>query len=257
MKITVLRFVLIVSLLLWWEAAAGWLRVADPFFYSTPSRIGVAVARWLAQSFFWEHLLRTVLEVIVGYSTGAALGILTGFALAAHPRVDAVLQPLVTVANALPRITLGPLLILWLGLTFKAVVVLIVSVVFFVVFQNAYAGFKSVSPVVLRHARILGATTWQIHRYIYLPACLEWWFASLRVSAGFALAAGLLGEYLAGGGGIGSLIDTAQSQFDATGVMAGLAVVAALAYALDLLLRAAERRICRWRPASQTAEVSL
>jgi NitT/TauT family transport system permease protein len=255
LKLSFVRVFLVLSALLLWEVAvrAAWI---DSFYFSSPTRIAVAVARWWQQGLLLKHLLLTIAEAGAGFFAGLLLGLGSGFFLAANPRVDAVFQPFVVIANALPRISFAPLIVLWFGLGFASKVVIVVSVVFFLVFFNTYRGFKEVSPVLLKNARVVGATPLQMFFHIYLPASLAWTFASLRVSVGFSITAAILGEYIGSGGGIGFLIDTAQSNFDATGVMAGLAILTVMVIILDNLVKHIERRVCRWHPKS-VARTSL
>jgi NitT/TauT family transport system permease protein len=175
-----------------------------------------------------------------------------GFLLAASRKLDAVLQPFVTILNALPRIAFAPLIILWFGLGFLSKVVIVVSLVFFVVFFNTYSGWKEINPILLKNARVLGATRLQMLWHIYLPATMAWTFASLRVSVGFAIVGAVLGEYIGASKGIGYLIDNAQANFDATGVMSGLAVLTVVVAILNVLLQRVETRFLCWRTNNQT-----
>ena len=245
LKGQLLRWGVIVLLLAMWEIGVR-LNVIDPFYVSTPSRIIRHGRALLAEGILIRHLLVTLAEAAVGLILGFVLGMITGFLFAASPRVDAFLQPFLTIINALPRIAFAPLIILWFGLGFTSKVVIVVSLVYFIVFFNTYRGFKEVNPILLKNAQVLGATRRQILQHIYLPATMSWTFASIRTSVGFAIIAAILGEYIGASAGIGYLIDNAQSQFDATGVMTGLATLTLVVAALDPVLRRVERYFLRW-----------
>jgi len=175
------------------------------------------------------------------------LGLAFGFLFAASRKIDDVLQPFIGVLNALPRIAFAPLIILWFGLGFFSKVVIVVSLVFFVVFFNTYQGFKDVNPVLLKNARVLGASRYHIIRHIYLPATMTWIFTSLRLSVGYAVIAAIIGEYIGASAGIGFLIDNAQAMFDSTGVMAGLTVLTLTVAVIDFIVRRIEQHFAKWK----------
>ena len=224
-----------------WEVGARFGFI-DPFYFSAPSRIAHTLYSWAMQGMLFYHLWVTLSEAGAGFLAGLILGVGLGFLFAANPRLDAVLQPFIVILNAMPRIAFAPLIILWFGLGFLSKVVIVVSLVFFVVFFNTYRGFKEINPAILKNARVMGARPTQMLFHVYLPATLAWTFASIRVSVGFSIIAAVLGEYIGASAGVGYLIDNAQSNFDATGVMAGLSLLTIAVAILDGLLQSLERR---------------
>jgi len=243
-SLAVARLGLVLLALLGWELGTR-LGFIDPFYFSTPSRVLVTVIEWAHAGFLFGNLAVTLGQAATGFLVGTLLGIMLGFGFAANPCIDAVLQPFIAILNAMPRIAFAPLIILWFGLGFLSKVVIVVSLVFFVVFFNTYRGFKEINPTIIRNARLLGATKAQMMRHIYLPATLAWTFASLRVSVGFAIIVAVLGEYIGASAGIGHMIDNAQANFDAAGVMAGLLVLTVTVALLDAVLSVIERRYSR------------
>nr|VFK14059.1 MAG: NitT/TauT family transport system permease protein [Candidatus Kentron sp. LPFa]VFK30321.1 MAG: NitT/TauT family transport system permease protein [Candidatus Kentron sp. LPFa] len=239
--LVILRWGLVVAFVVFWEFGAQFGFI-DPFYFSTPGKVAHTLYSWVAQGILLEHLLVTLAEAGVGFLVGLFLGITLGFLFAANPRLDAVLQPFIVILNAMPRIAFAPLIILWFGLGFLSKVVIVVSLVFFAIFFNTYHGFKEINPAIVRNARVIGATRTQMLLHVYFPATLAWTFASIRVSVGFAIIAAVLGEYIGASAGIGYLIDNAQSNFDSTGVMAGLVTLTISVAILDGLLQAIERR---------------
>lgn len=232
-----------------WEVCsrAGWI---DSFHFSSPNRVLELALSWLKSGLLAKHLTITLAEAGVGFLAGLTLGMAAGFLFAGIPILDRVLQPFISIANAMPRIAFAPLLVLWFGFGFLSKVILVVSLVFFVVFFNTYRGFKEVRPVILKNARVLGASRWLVLCHIYLPATMAWTFASLRVCVGFAIIGAILGEYIGASAGIGYLIDNAQSNFDATGVMTGLAVLTVVVAVADVIVKRIESRFLKWQSSS-------
>jgi len=240
------QFGLLFAMLTSWEVGVS-VGMVDPFYLSAPSRILENIGVWLDEGILFKHLWVTLSQAAVGLIIGMLLGIVMGFIFAINKQVDEVLQPFISVMNALPRIAFAPLIILWFGLGFTSKVVIVVSLVFFVVFLNAYQGVKEVNPILLKNARVLGATKYHILRHIYLPATMTWIFTSLRLSVGYAVIASIIGEYIGASAGIGFLIDNAQSMFDATGVMTGLTVLTIAVAIIDFFVRRVEKHFAKWK----------
>ncbi len=239
-----------VGTLVGWEAltAAG---VLDPFFFSRPSAIARRVTDWIATGSIWPHLVVTLEETFLALVIGAAAGIAVGFLLARLPLAGEVFGPYLRILNALPRVVLAPIFLLWFGLGIWSKVALGVTLVFFVVFYNTYQGIRAVDAVVLNNARLLGASERQLIRHVLLPSALGWIFSSLHVSIGFALVGAVVGEYLGSARGIGYVISQAEGVFDTTGVFAGMAVLSAIALCLALSVERLERWLLRWKDAAE------
>src|SRR5215216_3331384 len=158
--------------------------------------------------------------------------------------------------NAMPRVVLAPIFMVWFGMGTWSKVALGVTLVFFIVFFNVYQGVKEVSPVVLNNAVMLGANRKQLLRHVYLPSATSWVFSSLHTSVGLAFVGAVVGEYLGSARGVGYLILQAEGSFDGNTVFAGILVLTAFALALDAAVGSVERRLMTWQPrASETEKV--
>jgi NitT/TauT family transport system permease protein len=219
-----------------------------PFFFSNPVDVFSQVIDWFSKGTIWRHLLITLWESILAFAIGSIGGVLIGFWFARQPRVAAVFDPYVKMANALPRVVLGPIFALWLGLGIWSKVALGVTLVFFIVFFNVYQGVKEVSTTVLDNGRMLGMSERQLMRHVYWPSALSWMFSSLHTSVGFAVVGAVVGEYLGSAAGLGYLILQAEGTFDVAGVFAGMFVLAVFVIVIDFAVTLVERRLLVWRP---------
>ena len=130
-------------------AAWQWLvsaRVLDPFFFSRPTDVTIRVWQWMSTGSIWPHLVVTLEEALLSFVIGVTLGVGCGFLLARVPLLAALLDPYIRIFNALPRVVLAPIFLLWFGLGIWSKVALGVTVVFFIVFFNAYQGVREVDP---------------------------------------------------------------------------------------------------------------
>jgi NitT/TauT family transport system permease protein len=245
--IALLQLLTLAVLLAFWEAGArtGFL---DPFFFSKPSDVGRQILEWLTGITIWEHLATTLAEAFLAFLIGTFFGIALGLAFARIELLAAVFDPYIRIFNALPRVILAPIFLLWFGLGMASKVALGVSLVFFVVFFNTYQGVREVDVVILNNARMLQASDRQLLRHVYLPSAMAWIFSSLHTSIGFALVGAVVGEYMGSARGIGYLVAQAQGVFDTTGVLAGLILTSAVVLCVDLGINRIERYLLRWRP---------
>jgi NitT/TauT family transport system permease protein len=219
-----------------------------PFFFSNPVDVGSQIVAWFSSGVIWKHLFITLWESLLAFAIGSLGGVVVGFWFARQPRVAAVFDPYVKMANALPRVVLAPIFTLWLGLGIWSKVALGVTLVFFIVFFNVYQGVKEVSTTVRDNGRMLGMSERQLTRHVYWPSALSWMFSSLHTSIGFAVVGAVVGEYLGSAAGLGYLIQQAEGVFDVSGVFAGMFVLSAFVILLDMAVTMVERRLLVWRP---------
>lgn len=248
-----LRVALLLLVLGGWELAASrkWI---DPFFYSQPSLIWAQLVDWVqngtAQGSLWRQVAVTLEETVLGFLIGAVAGVIGGILLGRNKLLSDVLSLYIQIANSIPRVVLGSVFVIALGLGMASKVALAVVMVFFVVFGNAFQGVREADKYMIANAQILGASPRQLTMYVVIPSAMSWILASLHVSFGFALVGAVVGEFLGAKEGIGLLISTAQGAFNASGVFAAMIVLAVVALAADFLLTRIEKRLLKWRPAT-------
>jgi NitT/TauT family transport system permease protein len=229
-----------------WQGLVS-LKLLDPFFVSRPTDIVRRVGGWLIGGSLWGHLRVTLEESLLGLLVGAVLGIALGFALARSPTVARVLDPYIRMLNAIPRVVLAPLFLLWFGLGIWSKVALAVTLVFFVMFFNTYQGVRDASRVLIDNVRMLGANERQLVRHVLVPSALTWIFSSLHTSLGFAVVGAVVGEYLGSTKGLGYVISQAEGTFDTTGVFAGMTVLGVVVLIVGAGVTRLERWLLRWK----------
>lgn len=246
-----LRFLIFFAVIGAWEGAAalGWI---DPFFFGRPSGIAQQIREWVvdgtSQGSLWAQMGVTLEETVLGFLIGSAAGIVCGIALGRNRFLADVFSIYIKIANSIPRVVLGSIFIISLGLGIASKVALAVVMVFFVVFANAFQGVREADRAMIANAQILGASPWQVTTTIVIPSAMSWILASLHVSFGFALVGAVVGEFLGSKHGIGLLISTAQGAFNANGVFAAMVILAVMALGAEYLITLIENRLVRWRP---------
>ncbi len=250
-----LRLLILVVTLGGWEVA-GQFGIIDPFFFSIPSQILTQIWVWMtegtAQGPLWQQILVTLEETTIGFLIGSVLGIICGIVLGRNKLLADIFSIYIKVANSIPRVVLGSIFIIALGLGMASKIALAVVMVFFVVFSNAFQGVREADGNLIANAKILGASRKQITMDVVLPSTLSWILASLHVSFGFALVGAVVGEFLGSKQGIGLLIATAQGSFNAAGVFAAMIVLAVVALLAEYLITALEDHLLKWKPVAFT-----
>jgi NitT/TauT family transport system permease protein len=245
-KVLVAQAALGAVVLAGWEAGAA-AKLLDPFFFSRPTDIARRIGTWISTGSLWRHLLVTLEESLLGLIIGAALGIALGFGLARAPFAARVLDPYIKMLNAVPRVVLAPLFLLWFGLGIWSKVALAVTLVFFVMFFNTYQGVRDADRVIVDSVRMMGASERQLVRHVLVPSALTWIFSSLQTSLGFAMVGAVVGEYLGAARGLGYVISQAEGTFDTTGVFAGMTVLAIVVVIASSGVTRLERYLLRWK----------
>ena len=246
-----LRIAFGVTMLGSWELLSR-TKTIDPFFFGRPSEIGQKIWSWATvgspDGSLWADIWITVQEALLGFGIGVLAGVIFGLALGRIRLLSDVLGPYIKAANSIPRVVLGSIFIIWLGLGLPSKVALAFVLVFFVVFFNAFQGVREVNEDVIANARILGAGRRQVTTQVVLPSALTWIIASLHTSFGFALVGAVVGEFIGSIHGLGHLIAFAQGTFDTNGVFAAMTILAVIALAAEFLITTLENRLITWRP---------
>jgi NitT/TauT family transport system permease protein len=257
--INAVRILLVVAVLGSWElAATHWI---DPFYYSKPSAIWSRLVDWFttgtSQGSIWTQIGYTLEEALIGFVLGSVGGVVLGIVLGRSRFLSDVCAPFIKAANAIPRIILASLFVIWFGLGMSSKVATAFVLVFFAVFFNAFQGAREVDRNLVNNARILGAGRLQVLSTIVVPSATSWILASLHSAFGFAIIGAVVGEYSGADKGLGLLINHAQGTFDSAGIYAGMIIITVIALLAEWLLTLLERRLLRWRPPASAIEAQI
>jgi sulfonate transport system permease protein len=229
-------------------------KVVDKFFWGQPSGIVTQLRDWINHGTqygsIWLQIWVTLKEAVLGFLIGVVAGVIVGVGLGQSRFLADVVQPYIKVLNAIPRIVLGSLFVVALGLGTSSKVLLAAVLVFFVVFFNAYQGVREVDRNLINNARVLGASKLQVTRHVVLPSAVTWIIASLHVAFGFAVIGAIVGEFLGSQKGLGLVIATSQNNFNPNGVFAAMLIIAIIALTAEGMIGWLERRLLAWRPSS-------
>ena len=229
-----------------WEALsrAGLL---NPLYAPAPSRIAAALVELFADGSIWSHLEATFGAALGGLVLGILLGALLGAAAALVPLNAELLEPVMMLLNAVPRVVLAPLFVVWLGVGLASKVALAFVLVAVLIFFTVFTGIRQVDRRLIERIVTLGGGRGALLRHVYLPSVTSWVLGNLKVAVGFAFTGAVVGEFVAATRGLGYLLSFAQSTYNAALMLAIVLLIMAFVLVLFALTGRAERRLLRWR----------
>lgn len=234
LMVQILIVILFISL---WEILAQKGKI-DSFITSQPSRI-LETFMNLSSNNLLEHLKITLIETLVGFSLGTILGSLIAIILWWSPFISKVSEPFLVILNSLPKVALGPVIIIWVGAGMPAIIVMALSISLIVTILDILNGFLHTDKEKIKMAKTFNANKFQILTKIIIPSNIPTFFNTLKVNIGLSLVGVISGEFLVSKGGLGYLIVYGGQVFQLDLVMTSviiLAIVAALMYKSIVIL---------------------
>jgi len=229
-----------------WELFAR-LGFLNALYFPPPSRIWSALVTLFTEGSIWPHLEATFSAAFLGLILGLAGGIALGAAAALMPRLAELLEPVMTSLNAIPRVILAPLFVIWLGIGLGSKVAVAFILVAVLMFFTVYTGIKEVDRRLVERVTTLGGGRFILLREVYLPSVTAWILGNLKVSVGFAFTGACVGEFVAATRGLGYLLSFAQSTYNAALMIALILLIMACVLVLFAVAGALERRLIHWR----------
>jgi NitT/TauT family transport system permease protein len=240
------RIFLVVGFVALWEAAGrnGWV---DKTLYGQPSGIWDAMKDYYPSDRARESLKATGEAIALAFVIGSVTGTLAGLALGLSRTLNAIFGPFMVPINSIPRIALAPLFITWFGLTMTSKVVLAITIVFFILAENARGAVRSVDPDLMVMARVTGLRSVGLLWKVVLPSAVPTLFAGLRLTFTYSLLGVVASEMIAATNGVGQDIVLFSSSYQVDTVFAILIELVVFAVLINTIFSALERWLLRWQ----------
>jgi NitT/TauT family transport system permease protein len=242
--------IVLVILLAAWQAGSA---MVGEYWLSSP---WATASRFVAQILDGElirHSGYTIEEAALGALAGGAPAVLLPFLLRRHPVMVAILDPFMVGGYGAPKLALAPLFILWFGIGIASKIALVAFTVFFIVYFSAQAGVRALDARLVQMAQVMGASERQVAHHIVFPGAVPHVFAGLRIAMPYSIGGAVIAELISANRGLGYLIQLGATNFDTTGIFVALAATTCIVLAGNWSVNALERRLLRWRPASDLA----
>lgn len=235
----------IALLLALWQFAVTW-EVIPSFLLPPPANVAAAVFRAAADGTFARHLVATLEAAVIGYT----IGCMTAFSLAAliaeFKSAERLLYLHLIAIQSIPKVSLAPLIFLWIGFGNEGKVIIVSLICFFPVFANALAGFRAADPNLIDLLRAVGGSRSYIFTRVKLPTALPHFFAGLEVAVAFALIGCVVTEFVGSARGMGFLIQDSSNTFDLALTFAAVLVLGLVGVVGNTLVRLARRKLLFW-----------
>jgi NitT/TauT family transport system permease protein len=239
------RIVLGIIILGLWEFLSG--RAFNQFWLSKPSLIIERIFKMAANGDLWFHVSVTLYESITGLIIGMVGGILIGILVAYSGVFDKWIYPYIMAIYSLPRVSLAPLFIVWFGIGMTSKTMMVVAMVIFVAFYNAYEGIKNIDKDLMDMMDTYKAGRWHKLRWVVLPSITVWILTSLRLNIGMALIGSVIAELVGANRGLGYYITHSSGLLDTTGIFTGLVLIMLIAIILEQFVIQVEKRLLKYR----------
>lgn len=240
---------LAVLLAVWWAVAA--LQLISPLFLPPPGQvlqklITITGPQGFMDATLWQHLAASLTRIVIALLAAVLIGVPVGIAMGLNSTVRGILDPLIELYRPVPPLAYLPLMVIWFGIGETSKILLIYLAIFAPVAMSALAGVKSAQQVRIRAARSLGASRAQVLWLVILPGALPEILTGLRIGLGVGWSTLVAAELIAATRGLGFMVQSAGEFLATDVVLAGIAVIAIIAFLLELGLRALQRRLTPW-----------
>jgi len=240
-----LRLLLIAAFLAVWEAIVRVFEI-PLFILPTPSNVFTALYRGIASSLYVDHVWITITETLLGFVLGTSLAFVLGTVIALSRPVEYFLYPFVVMFQAMPKVALAPLIIVWFGLGLTSKVVNAALVAFFPLMVNTIVGLRSAEEDKVNLMKSLAATRTQIFWMLQLPNAMPYIFAGLEIAMIFALIGAIVAEFVGAQAGLGMLIQSMNFTMDVAGQFSVLLLLSLIGLGLNWIVIAVRRRVLFW-----------
>ena len=236
----------LITLVVLWEVCSR-AGLIDPFYAPPPTTIAATLYELFVGGTIWEHIAATFSAALLGLFGGLLIGGALGFGAAMARPVADVLEPVMILLNAIPRVILAPLFIIWFGIDLGSKVALSLVLVAVLIFFSVYSGIREVDNRLVERVQTLGGGRGTLLREVYIPSVTAWVMGSLKVAVGFAFTGAVVGEFVASSRGLGYLLSFAQSTYNAAQTLALIFIIMAFVLLLFTLAGRLERWLLHWR----------
>jgi len=227
---------------LWWMVTAA--EVVSPVLLPSPNEVVAALVREPAD--LAQHAWATFLETVIGFGIAALLGTAGGALIASSRVVEATFNPFLVAFNAVPKVALAPLLVVWLGFSQAPKIVMVILVCFFPIVLATATGLKTTPADLVELARSLRATRWQTMVKVRLPAAMPQVFLGLKAALPLAVVGAVLGELIGAVEGLGFVVTMSGATSDIALAFAAISILAVMSVVLYYALVLAERLALPW-----------
>lgn len=240
-NIRITQIIIGLSFIILWELLSRF-NIINSFIFSSPTKIFITIVDLYKNNNLFNNIYVTLLELFVSFILGSVIGFIIALIFYRFNYIKKIFDPYLTLLNSLPKVALGPLLIIWIGANNKSIIVMALLINLIVSIVGFYNGFINTDEYKLKLIKSFGANERQIIINLVIPECMENIFSTLKLNISMSLIGVIMGEFLSSQAGIGYLILYGTQVFNLNLVMTGITLLLILSYLLYLIINSLEKR---------------
>ena len=225
---------LLIGLVIWELLSSN--NVINSFIYSSPSKIINTLVLLYKQNNLFNNIWVTVYETIISFSLATLLGTLIAIVLWYSKFLYKVIDPYLTVLNSLPKVALGPIIIILFGANINSIIIMALLISLIITISNVYSGFINTDKGKIKLMKSFNASKFQMLKYLIIPYNYHVIINSLKINVGLSLVGVIMGEFLVSKSGIGYLINYGSQVFNLNLVFTGIIILIIVSYLMYLLI---------------------
>lgn len=239
------QLLFLIFLIFIWQFAAN-KELINTFITSSPKQVLNTIIDLYQNNNLFHHILITTYETLISFTLGTILGILIAIILWYNKFIAKVIDPYLTIFNSLPKVSLGPILIIWVGANINSIVTMALLISLIVTIITVYNGFNSTDPNKIKLLKSLKATKYQTLKYLILPSNYPTIISSLKINISMSMIGVIMGELLVSKQGIGYLIMYGSQVFNLDLVITGIVILMTVSYIIYLIISYIEKKLIKY-----------
>ncbi len=239
-----IQIFIVVAFILAWEYLAN-KNIINTFVFSKPSKILNTLINLAIENNLFNHISTTLIEILIAFSLGILLGFIIAIILYQFPIINEIVDPFLTMINSLPKVALGPLIIIIAGANTKSIIIMALLINLIISIITIYNGFISTDDKKIKLLKSFGANKYQILFKLVIPNSYKTIISSLKLNISMSLIGVIMGEFLVSKSGIGYLIIYGTQVFNLSLVMAGILILVIISFILYKLITFIEKKLIK------------
>lgn len=239
-----IQILLVFLFLILWEVLAD-KKIISSFLFSSPSKVWETILGLLSTGEIWKHIFTTLYETLLSFTIGISVGFILAIFLYELPLVSKIVDPFLTMLNSLPKVALGPMIIIWVGANRNSIIFMALLINLIISIMNIYNGFLGTDPNKIKLLKSFGATKKQILWYLVIPESKRTILSSLKINISMTLIGVIMGEFLVSKQGIGYLIIYGTQVFHLSLVMTGIFLLIIISFVLYQIIALLEKKLTK------------
>ena len=242
--VTLFQTLIFITFIAIWQILADF-NIINTFIFSSPKKILNTIINLYNNKNLFSHIWVTIYETFLSFSIATILGVIVATILWWNKKIQKVIEPYLTILNSLPKVALGPIIIIWFGAGIKSIIFMALLISLIITIINVHEGFNNTNQNKIKLMKTLGANKYQIFFKLILPNSTNTIISALKINDSMSLIGVIMGEFLVSKKGIGYLILYGSQVFNLSLVISGIFILCIVAALMYYIVSFIEKKVSR------------